>query len=891
MRVTIFFYQHEDIVDIDLHLPHKFHFKNNVGIDVFLLNLSLPVFLVQIEIDALVILKLALGQDLVAPKVVKGGEDISEAEDMPEQGDKLLFHLFADDGRIQGKASQQPCYQFAVTLGVLHASIRLFLIKAVVIVIIGLQQNNAARVLVAKQGNGLVRLLLQVPEADDIAEGFDRIEDAVGAGIGLNQAVVPQVLVHPQGIERGGVEAREEHVDHHQQVDLPLLHPQRQVLVVILELVGRSAVIGVEGLVIVINGLVQKIARSRVRALSVEARVFRVGLIGIVAENSGDVQVLAPLGQLLPEFLVIRHGHGNGTHRQNGVEPGQPLPFKRIKAVALGLLVKMLDDVLDHSGHALRRGQRLFAVNSLHLVVFHAVGHFHRVDIVDAERQHVAVIDGVDDGVGVELVAEGLFRGFQQRVAPLPRIDGKNGRAREAEQVIVFECLDNGRMQIAELGSVTFVKHQHDAPLEDGVPRIAADEDAQLLDGGDNDPAVRVVQLPGQHLDGIVAVGRAPFKAVIFLDGLVIQVASVHHEQHLVHVGEFRGKLGRLERGQGLAGAGGMPDVAAAFERPGLFVVVGDLDALEDALRGRDLVRPHDQQQFLGGEHAEAGEYIEQRVLGEKGSGEVNEVGNDGIVAVRPAGREFKGIAGFFAPAPAPGGLLLQVRLAGGVGIILGVRAVGDDEDLHIFVQARSGPEAVPLVAPDLVEGLADGHAPALEFHMYQGKAIDQDGHVIAGRVAALPLLILVDDLKPVIVDIFLVQQRDVLGAAIVSREVDDALHLEAARFFHNAFIGIGEMLAEKRLPLAVGEMVVVDQLQLAAQVGDKVGFPVDGQVFVALGLQLTDKFLFQIGFVLIGIRAHSGWRVLRNNRAFRTLRHHVETGHTASLNVRSLLR
>ena len=61
---------------------------------------------------------------------------------------------------------------------------------------------------------------------------------------------------------------------------------------------------------------------------------------------------------------------------------------------------------------------------------------------------------------------------------------------------------------------------------------------------------------------------------------------------------------------------------------------------------------------------------------------------------------------------------------AGSIRIILGMRTVGDDKDLHVLKQPAPGPEAIPLVPLDLIGCLPDGHAPALELHVDQGQAV-----------------------------------------------------------------------------------------------------------------------------------------------------------------------
>ena len=74
-----------------------------------------------------------------------------------------------------------------------------------------------------------------------------------------------EVFVNPQGIQCGSVKASEEHIDHDQQVDLPVLHAQGHIFIVILELVAGGIIVGVEHPVIVPNSLFQKVARILVK--------------------------------------------------------------------------------------------------------------------------------------------------------------------------------------------------------------------------------------------------------------------------------------------------------------------------------------------------------------------------------------------------------------------------------------------------------------------------------------------------------------------------------------------------------------------------------------------------------------------------------------------------
>jgi hypothetical protein len=483
-----------------------------------------------------------------------------------------------------------------------------------------------------------------------------------------------------------------------------------------------------------------------------------------------------------------------------------------------------------------------------------------RVDVVDAKRQHVLVVDGIDDGVGVQLVAKGLRGGAPQRVAGGAGVLGKDGRAGEAEQVIALEHPGDFGVHVAELAAVAFVEDHHHMRVIHRVLLVLGHEAGKLLDGGDDDARVRVFQLPLQHRRGRVRVGRAFLEALVFAHGLVVQILAIHHEQHLVDVRQASRQLRRLEAGQRFAAAGGVPDVAARRHRAQLLVIGGGGNALQDALGGHDLVGPHHQQLAIHIEHAVFGEDVQQRMLGEEGLGEAGQLGDGLVLRIGPPAGEGKAVGGLALAALA--GLLLQMPVAHGVAVVLGQRAIADDEQLHILEQARARPEAVALVAVDLVEGLADVHAPALQFDVHHRQAVDQHGHIEAGgtRVPAFSPtdLVLVDDLQGVVVDVGLVDQVDVLGSAVVALQDLNMVFLNARGFFQNAVVGAGDAGGEESFPLGIGECDLVELFQLTAQVGDQLGFRGDGQVVIGLKLQLLDEGLFQRGFALIGGLAHA---------------------------------
>ena len=254
-------------------------------------------------------------------------------------------------------------------------------------------------------------------------------------------------------------------------------------------------------------------------------------------------------------------------------------------------------------------------------------------------------------------------------------------------------------------------------------------------------------------------------------------------------------------------------------------------------------------------------------MLGEKCLCEVYQIGNDFVVPIRPERGELKAVAGLFGFISSLA-LFFDVAAAGGVGIIFRVGAVGDDENLDILKQAACCPEAVALVALDLVERLADGHAAPLQLDMYQRQAVDKDSHVVVRVVIARALLVLVEHLQAVVVDVLFVQQVDVFGRAAVLPQHLHMIELNPARLFQNAVVRARDAVLEKARPLAVRESVAVQEFQLAAEVGDERGFVVDLQIFIPLRTQKPQKLLLQRRLALIAVRPAGIRRVLSHNRA-----------------------
>ena len=128
---------------------------------------------------------------------------------------------------------------------------------------------------------------------------------------------------------------------------------------------------------------------------------------------------------------------------------------------------------------------------------------------------------------------------------------------------------------------------------------------------------------------------------------------------------------------------------------------------------------------------------------------------------------------------------------------------------------------------------------------------------------------ILVDDLQTVIVDIFLVDQRDVLSRSIVTTQIPDMILLYLPGLFHDVFIRICYGIVEEVLPFCIGKDIMVQFLQLPAEITNQITLRVNRKVFIALFTQHADEFLFQGGFALVTVGTLLYRLIFRDNGIF----------------------
>ena len=163
---------------------------------------------------------------------------------------------------------------------------------------------------------------------------------------------------------------------------------------------------------------------------------------------------------------------------------------------------------------------------------------------------------------------------------------------------------------------------------------------------------------------------------------------------------------------------------------------------------------------------------------------------------------------------------------------------------------------------------------------MDEWQAVDQYRHIIA-IVMSCPLLcgdgILVDDLQTVIMDALLVNKLNIFAFPVIPAEHLHIVLLNQAGLFENAGVGVCQHLVPETLPFAVRKAIVIQLFQLRPQIGNQVGFLMDGQPFIAQLAQQPDKFLFQSRLALVAIGTLGLGLVFGDNSAFAALGNDVE--------------
>ena len=101
VTVVIFFYQHQDVININFNLLYQFNLKYNIIRNIRTFSRFPPPlpFIMQILIFSKIILKISLIDDFFARKIIKQYKQVFHPQNGTKQGNKVLLVLLAENLR------------------------------------------------------------------------------------------------------------------------------------------------------------------------------------------------------------------------------------------------------------------------------------------------------------------------------------------------------------------------------------------------------------------------------------------------------------------------------------------------------------------------------------------------------------------------------------------------------------------------------------------------------------------------------------------------------------------------------------------------------------------------------------------------------------------------
>ena len=125
---------------------------------------------------------------------------------------------------------------------------------------------------------------------------------------------------------------------------------------------------------------------------------------------------------------------------------------------------------------------------------------------------------------------------------------------------------------------------------------------------------------------------------------------------------------------------------------------------------------------------------------------------------------------------------------------------------------------------------------------MNKGQTVYKDCHVIPIIVISVVIHILIDNLQFIIMNIRLINQRDILRKAGISFQNLNVIFLNFACLFYNAFIFICNTIRKETLPFFIGEYIIIQFFQLLAKILYQILLVMDCKIFITLFLQKSYK-------------------------------------------------
>ena len=210
--------------------------------------------------------------------------------------------------------------------------------------------------------------------------------------------------------------------------------------------------------------------------------------VGSEGEDGGHLQRFVAALLQIPEALVIQLGCIHTADRKHGIEPF----IARMKAV--GLLPEIVQDVLGNLADALRVQQRLLVLRRaqffLILLGFEGFELWTHIVVIHLELQHLLVSNRIGDHIRMQLTAKHAGGGLSTQ--GVIREDWRAGKAKLTEFLELFLQV---LLRFAKLAAVALIKNEHHLLAVDRQVRLAFHQIVELLDGGDDDLVVILVQI------------------------------------------------------------------------------------------------------------------------------------------------------------------------------------------------------------------------------------------------------------------------------------------------------------------------------------------------------------------------------------------------------------
>ena len=344
-------------------------------------------------------------------------------------------------------------------------------------------------------------------------------------------------------------------------------------------------------------------------------------------------------------------------------------------------------------------------------------------------------------------------------------IYSKNRSAGKAKHDVLLETLLNLFLHGAKLRAVALIKDENENLVKNLLLyQLFPQEARQLLYRGDDD--VRIIatgiELTEQYFAVHIAIGTVRTETIVFLHRLIVQILSVNDEYYLMHSLYIACKLSRLERGQGFARTGSVPNVASCLSRTFPMMVQGNRDTLDNTLSSSYLVRAHHQQFLIYIEHTIFCKNFEQRTFNEEGLGKVLQVADKIVFPIAPVAGKLKRVALNFLFLPLLLVSFLLTSIAGGIAVIFGFRAIADDKQLNVVKHSLACPETFASIAVYLIKGFPDAYTSAFQLNMNEWQTVHQDGYIIAVGMSSTSGHVLVDNLQIVLEHVIFMDKMNI---------------------------------------------------------------------------------------------------------------------------------